>query len=131
MTELDSTKLLALRTLIPQAEVNPNTSASEAFQNQTLRPIIKFLNLHILSLIKHQLSAYGKDFVTIGEAKKIEKIRTFLDKNQKIRYNLCGLIMGLMTEREIDIYLQSSNEYNKRIIQMIEQRTIDHIDYFK
>lgn len=122
--------LLSLRPLIPQATIDDITSKNETFQNLTLRPIIKLLNDSILMTTKATLYQFNKNFGNLPFDKKLDGLRTFLEKNQKIRYNLCGMVAGFMTSAELETYFQTSSEYNKRILQMVEQRVVDHIEYF-
>ncbi|MFK8044265.1 MAG: glyoxalase [Crocinitomicaceae bacterium] len=124
-------QLIHLRPQIPQAETTEKTTEIESFQNQTLRPVIKFLNDNLLLAIKFNLYSFNKNFPSLPFEKKVSKLRTFLEKNQKIKAFLQGMILGLMTDEEAIKYFKNPSEYNKRIMQMIEQRTIDHIDFFK
>ncbi|MDX1350718.1 MAG: glyoxalase [Putridiphycobacter sp.] len=123
-------QLLAMRPIIPQATINDQTSANEIFQNQTLRPIIKLLNTTILSSIKNQLRQFNSQFGQLTREKKIDTLRTFIEKNQSIRHFLCGMVVGQMTTEELLTYLESTSGLNKRILQMIAQRAIDHLDFF-
>lgn len=122
--------ILALRPIISQAIVNDKSSENETFQNQSLRPIIKLSNDTILITIKSYLIQFNKTFENLTIEKKTTAIIAFLEKNQKIRLVLLGMTLGLMTSSELEVYFQNQSEYNKRIIQMIEQRAIDHIDFF-
>ena len=122
--------LLSLRPLIPQATIDDITSKNETFQNLTLRPIIKLLNDSILMTTKATLYQFNKNFGNLPFDKKLDGLRTFLEKNQKIRYNLCGMVAGFMTSAELETYFQTSSEYNKIILQMVEQRVVYHIEYF-
>ncbi|MFK8038717.1 MAG: hypothetical protein AB8B74_10540 [Crocinitomicaceae bacterium] len=117
--------LTELRPNIPQATTNVNTTPVETFQNQTLRPILKFLNFTILETVMHHMTRFNKNFDQLTEIKKREEVVTALNKNQHIRYTLLGQVQGFLTQEELSIFFNNASEYHKRINQMIEQRVLD------
>ncbi len=122
---------LSLRPTILNATTNEHTGDTESFQNKTLRPIIKLLNYSILLTVKNHIIIFKKNFLDFEEEEKILELKMFLKKNQKIRTFLCGMITGFMTSSELEKYYLEPSEYNKRLIQMIEQRVIDHLSFFE
>ncbi|MFZ4798369.1 MAG: hypothetical protein ACOYMA_12805, partial [Bacteroidia bacterium] len=88
----------------------------ESFQNNTLRPILKFQNEIIIAIIKHHLEA---TFLSKNKIDKIKIIENFIQKNSVIKNQLIGLTIALFTTIEFDYYLQNQTKINKRISQLI------------
>ena len=122
----DST-LINLR---PQLNLNTQHSKEmERFQNQTLRPILKFQNdATIKLLIRSQhfikIRAQYRE-VSIDKLKAF--INNFLTSNLAFRNTLIGSIIGFMTMDELEFYLDNTSEINKRIISMQAERFIDYL----
>ena len=91
----------------------------ETFQNQTLRPILKFQSDALIAWFKSQLQdADLPDF-------KLELdgfIKAKLQKDIPLRNALLGMVLGMMTEAEIKFYAENRNELNKRVLDMLHQR---------
>ncbi len=101
------------------------TSSIEQFQNDVLRPIIKYQHDWLftwaegLPLWKTLCSFNGKkeDFFI--------RINDYFSKQQDKKGIIIGSITGLMTVEELKIYQATEKEVNKRIIQMVVQRLTD------
>jgi len=94
----------------------------EAFQNRTLRPIIKMQHDSLL-----MLAASNSLFVALrGKAKTEEAYKTdvikFFKLQSALKNQLTGMIIGHFTMEEWKSYTENSTEINKRIIQMIGER---------
>lgn len=91
----------------------------ETFQNQTLRPVLKFQNDALIAWFKSQLQdAELPDF-------KLELdgfIKAKLQKDIPLRNVLLGMVLGMMTETELLFYAENRNELNKRVLDMLHQR---------
>jgi hypothetical protein len=116
-----------LKALRPQLfiENTESTSSIERFQNDSLRPIIKFQHEVIISLVtSHVLfnATLNSKGHRIGFQKKV---REFINGQTALKNQLIGLISGVMTSSEFDFYLKKHQEINKRITQMICQRVSD------
>jgi len=94
-----STELLSIR---PKIDVDSPTkqSPAEVFQNNTLRPILKYQHVITLRLLMN---------------------------NKGFRSQILGCIIGMMTIEEYDQYQSNAREYTKRIINMQIQRYADAI----
>lgn len=101
------------------------TSSIEQFQNEVLRPIIKFQHDWLMTWViglpqwKMLCSFNGKkdDFFI--------RINDYFSKQQDKKGIIIGAITGLMTVEELTIYQATEKEVNKRIIQMVVQRLTD------
>ena len=111
-----------LKELRPIIETeNKTTTEIERFQNEVLRPILKFQhaifeievssNPLLEKLLKQELTAERRRFLIKGIVSKIEV------KNQ-----LLGQITGLLTNSEYQFYYSKKKEMDKRIFAMILDR---------
>lgn len=98
----------------------------ELYQNNVLRPILKFQN----DLIKEYLFSHPQ---FIPQALKINKedpksrleiVSKFVKSNNGFKNKLYGMITGLMTVDEYQVYLRDVSEYNRRIIGMYIERVV-------
>lgn len=89
----------------------------EQFQNNVLRPILKFqhdlLVLHFIQQIKNQPNPIPQLDL---------RVKQTLQNNLTLRTFYIGLIVGLFTTDELMFYHQHTSEINKRIIQMLITR---------
>lgn len=113
-----------LKNLRPPVVTKQNTSnAIEKFQNEVLRPILKFQhvlfeievnnNPLIEKLLKQELTTERKRFLIKGIISKTEL------KNQ-----LLGQITGLLTNSEYLYYYSKKKEIDKRIFSMLIDRIL-------
>jgi hypothetical protein len=115
-------QILALRPEIPQAEITQGISEIERFQNNTLRPIIKFQHEIILVVFSTFVRKIHKDWGSISNEKKTVIVENVLSKNQQIKNQHTGIIGGLMSLEEFEFYQLNVSEINRRISQIIKQR---------
>lgn len=111
-------QILALRPNIITDETKVSLT-NEDFQNNTLRPILKFQNELILALVKNQIL----DLKLPNNAQEKQLfIQQIIQKNQVLKQQLIGLTIGLFTQLEMDFYLKNQTEINKRISQLMVKR---------
>ena len=111
--------LKALRPLIETE--NKTTTELERFQNEVLRPILKFQhsllemevanNPLIEKLLKQELTSERKRLLVKGIVTKTD-----------IKYQLLGQITGLLTNSEFQFYYSKKKEIDKRISAMLLDR---------
>jgi hypothetical protein len=106
--------------------INSNTSDLERFQNEVIRPIIKMQNNFLVVLFEDYLKNRKIEFYILKYEDQENKINTILTKDINFKNILLGSIVGHFDENEIKVYLKSTSELNKRIIQMIKQRLLDN-----
>jgi hypothetical protein len=117
-------ELIELRPLIPSALVD-DTKELEHFQNEVLRPIIKYQHVFIEMYFKA-----NEQFQELIKQKKSrlefqEKVKHFIGNQANIKHQLIGAILGLLTEKELVFYWKNASDLNKRIHQMVRQRVSD------
>jgi len=119
--------LLNIRPEIPTAVIDKNTSPEERFQNQTLRPIIKFQHPLLIAIFRQYTIRTKTKFSTLSDYQRITFIERTFQKDTKFKNELKGIIIGQMTVEEYQIYSQNTAAFNKRITAMLAQRLKDSI----
>jgi hypothetical protein len=107
--------------------INSNTSDLERFQNEVLRPIIKMQNNLLVALFNNYISNRKIEFNKLKSEVQENKINSILTKDINFKNILIGSILGHLNKNEIEIYLKSKSELNKRIIQIVKQRLQDNL----
>ena len=106
--------------------INSNTSDLERFQNEVIRPIIKMQNNFLVVFFEDYLKNRKIEFYILKYEDQENKINTILTKDINFKNILLGSIVGHFDDNEIKVYLKSTSELNKRIIQIIKQRLLDN-----
>ena len=96
-----------------------DSSASERFQNETLRPIAKLQNEMIIAYFLKDL---GNIDLPKGSRDRATMIEERLKKNLTLKNILVGMVVALFTEEEFVIYQEDISGMNKRIIILLVQR---------
>ncbi len=99
-----------------------NTSGEEQFQNQVLRPILKFQNELFIKLFLSNCKTYKINFTELNTEEKYEFIENIFKKDFKLRASFIGTIIALFTIEEFEKYSVNQQIFNKRIIQMLTER---------
>jgi hypothetical protein len=117
----NDSNLKALRPLIDTED--KTTTEIEKFQNEVLRPILKFqhslLEIEVLKnpliekLLKQELTSERKRLLVKGIIIKTE-----------IKYQLIGQITGFLTNTEYQFYYSNKKEIDKRIFAMLLDRIL-------
>ena len=102
--------------------ISENSSAEEKFQNQTLRPILKFQNDLFLEVFRNYATKQKGVFFTLNPDKKMQYIENVIQKDIKFRNSLKGIIIGLFTISEYKEYIQNSSNLNKRMMNLLIER---------
>ena len=123
--------LLNSRPIISSALVSSNMSNGERFQNETLRPIIKFQNDLFIAVFTNYIKKYKSIFYNLSLEKKMEYIENAIQKNIKFRNSLKGMIIGQFTVDEYEIYINSSSSLNKRMMNIVIERLKDRVQLFE
>ncbi len=114
--------ILALRPNIESINKGLNTKEIEVFQNEVLRPILKFQNKILLHSFINYARQYKGVFFKLSTQDQMDYIHQALHTNQRFRSNLAGLVTGLFTIEEYHYYSLNLSALNKRIISMVIQR---------
>lgn len=122
--------LLKLRPQISPKVVNESMRPSERFQNQTLRPVLKFQNLLLINAFGNYIKKHKNKFFELSLEKRLEYIENAIQRDTKFRNALKGMVIGLFTEEEYQIYIKDSSSLNKRMMNLVIKRLQDQIQLF-
>ena len=123
-------ELLAIRPVISSAKIYDNMSDGEAFQNNTLRPIIKMQHQLLLVVFKNYIAKRKNVFYELSLQKQLDYIENAIHKDMKFRNSVKGMIIGQFTIEEYSLYINNSSALNKRMMNIVKERLIDSIQVF-
>jgi len=129
--ETRTKSLLSIRPSLDHIK-NTDDPASEAyFQNEVLRPILKFQNDLFVQVLKNYFLKHKNSFYSFSLEKRLLYIENALQKDIKFRNVLKGIIIGQFTLEEYHSYRSKSAALNKRMMQMLIQRYQSQIQLFE
>ena len=106
-------------------------SDEERFQNQCLRPVIKFQNPLLLAAFRNYIRKHKNAYFEFDPDKRLEYIENAIQKDIKFRNSLKGMIIGQFTIEEYEVYITNSSALNKRMMNMVINRLKDQVQYFE
>jgi len=99
-----------------------------AFQNEVLRPILKFQNSIILAQFKQYLIKFKPSFNAYNGQVQRNYIQDVLKTDPRIKNSLIASVISVMTIEEYAMYCDHKSEYNKRIILLLTKRIQDQLE---
>ncbi|WP_298342695.1 glyoxalase [uncultured Algibacter sp.] len=124
-------KIKSIRPELPNAVIHDNMSVDERFQNLVLRPIIKFQNDLLIAVFKNYIKKHKSVFYDLSIEKRVDYIENAIQKDMKLRNAMKGMIIGMFTVEEYEIYIQNSSALNKRMMNITKQRLVSQIQIFE
>ena len=119
--------IIKLRAEIPSIENLGSTKVLEIFQNNILRPILKFQNDALVHVFLLDLRSKKIDLKTFNTKKRLLLIDTHLRTNSNLRQLLLGMVIALLSIDEMEFYNSVYKELNKRIFSMLKVRLKDQL----
>ncbi|WP_350288566.1 glyoxalase [uncultured Croceitalea sp.] len=119
--------LLRIRPEIKTTQINSDMRPEERFQNETLRPILKFQNPLILEMFRNYIRKHKSTFLELSLEKKLLYIENAIQRDIKFRNSLKGMVIGQFTIDEYNRYIQNSSALNKRMMNMVVERLKDQV----
>jgi hypothetical protein len=95
---------------------------AETFQNQTLRPILKWQHDIIIQLLKNN---FAELIMPIDKKEQVVFMTKYLNKNLVLKQQLIGICIGLFTENEMTFYLENQKTINSRLSQLVLKKALD------
>jgi hypothetical protein len=120
-------KLLLQRPQIPSSKVHENMSRDEYFQNAIIRPILKLQNELFIEVFRNYIRKHKNVFHYLSIPKKFQYIENSVQRDVKFRNNLKGMILGLLTLEEFEVYTENSSALNKRMMNLLIERLKDQV----
>ncbi len=117
--------LINQRPVISSAKIVEATSSFEAFQNQVIRPILKFQNDLLIEVFLSRIKTKNQDLSALSFTEKQEIIKAQFKTNTTLKQMLLGCVVGLLTTEELNYYNANTSNINKRIFSMLKERLFD------
>jgi hypothetical protein len=117
-----------LLNLRPELGLPAASGEIEQFQNETLRPILKFQNELLLRLCQHQFTKRKGVYFQLSAAKKLEYIEQQVIRDKNFKNLLFGVIIGHLTTEEYTFFQQNESAFRKRLTSLLLQRLQDQYE---
>ncbi|MEO6040086.1 MAG: glyoxalase [Saprospiraceae bacterium] len=112
--------LLALR---PDLQLDTRQSGpEEAFQNQTLRPILKMQHGLLAALFTGYIHKRKDIYFGLAKGARSAWVEHSIRTDLRFRNLLVGTVIGHFTEKELAFYLDNEAENLRRIVGLLVQR---------
>ena len=110
----------------PLLSLKKANSEEEIFQNEILRPILKFQHDLIITLAQEFLKSRNITWEKVKEKDPFQWLNINIKRDIPFKNQLIGMVIGQFSKNELDEYLTFQKEMNKRIINMMTERIISH-----
>ena len=115
-------QLKAIRPNITSISEENSISAAERFQNQSLRPILKFQNDLLVDLFRQYIKKRKNKYLELIPEKRKEYIAQHIRQDLKFKNLLLGTIIGQFTLEELKVFQLEEKELIRRTTNLIIQR---------
>ncbi len=112
-------------------QIFETSTLEERFQNQTIRPILKFQNDLFVEVFKNYATKQKSVFFTLSPEKKMNYIENAIQRDIKFRNSLKGIVIGMFTISEYKEYIQNSSNINKRMMNLLIERLKSQVQLFE
>ncbi|MGV8814229.1 MAG: glyoxalase [Gelidibacter sp.] len=123
--------LLRIRPALSNARIYDAMSSEERFQNTILRPILMLQNDLLIEVFKNYIAKHKNVFYGLSLPKQLDYIENVIHKDMKFRNSIKGMIIGQFTVEEYVIYIEYLSALNKRMMNLVRERFISHIQLFE
>jgi hypothetical protein len=113
----------AVHTLRSQIQYEAiQTNPHQIFQDNTLRPILKFQHQILLLIFNEFIEKNAFNFQSLNVDQRNNTIEQIIKQNPSFQTLLKGIVIALFDTQEIEYWSQHKSEINKRIIQLAIKR---------
>ena len=123
-------QLKSMRPEFSTSLINDSMTEEERFQNLVLRPVIKLQHGLLMEVFRNYIIKHKNVFYDLSVEKRIAYIENAIHKNMKFRNSIKGMIIGLFTIEEYKLYTKNSSALNKRMMNIVKERYLTHIQLF-
>ena len=120
-------QVVNLRPVITKINSELVKSDQEKFQNEILRPIIKFQHELIIKIFNSYLQTKNINLTSMSQDNRIAKITSIFQNDRSLIIELKCIVIAYFTTSEYEIYTLMKSEINKRLIQIIRERILSVI----
>lgn len=122
MNDTDISRL-ALR---PTLNFAPAAAPEEAFQNNSLRPIMKLQHELLVTAFRLYLEKRKVKMEQIAVKQRFAKIKELVTRDNRLRGLLFGITVGQFTAEEMQYYVQFEGSINRRITNLLVERLLSN-----
>lgn len=101
---------------------HPQTGPDEAFQNKTLRPILKMQHPILLAAFQHYTDKRHQALLNLPSELRGPWITECLRTDARLRNILTGMIIGQFTTAEFQEFTENKSEKMRRLLNLLSQR---------
>lgn len=121
-----------IQSIRPDLDLDGSQSTpAEQFQNQTLRPILKFQHELLVAAFRAYIDKRHGVFFQMSAKDRVEWIKHSVQKDQSLRNTLTGMVIGHFSLEEWGSFQTNEAEHSRRLIQMLIQRLQSAVESFK
>ena len=120
-------QVVNLRQIITTINSELVKSDQEKFQNEVIRPIIKFQHELIVKIFNSYLQIKNIDLASMSPENRIAKITSVFQNDRSLIIELKCIVVAYFTTSEYERYTSMKSEVNKRIIQIMRERILSVI----
>ncbi len=106
------------------------TSTFETFQNETLRPILKFQNELLVEIIKYYIEKRKGAYHQLSLKERTPYLEHAIRQDFRFKSLLQGVIIGHFTNEEFLIYIENEAELGRKMTDLLVQRVVSQIEIF-
>ena len=103
----------------------PTDSPEEAFQNDTLRPILKQQDGLLRTVFTHYLSKRKVKPAQLSAQARREKVKELVTRDNRLRGLLFGMVVGHFSPEEVAYYVGNEAGVNRRLTNLLVERLDD------
>jgi hypothetical protein len=124
--------LSVVKSILPIVNYDKSLDSNEieSFQNEVIRPILKFQNQLLNVLVLERITNLNARFNLLSNEEKEAFILSNVKKDIALRNQLIGIVLAFFTLEEFQVFSLYNKELSKRIVEMIVQRVLDQYKYF-
>ena len=82
-------------------------------------------------VFKNYIVKHKSVFYDLSIEKRMDYIENTIQKDMKLRNSMKGMIIGHFTVEEYLIYIENSSALNKRMMRIVKERLLSHIQLFE
>ena len=106
------------------------TSTLETFQNETLRPILKFQNDLLLDLLHHYIAKRKGAYHQLSLKERPKYLEHAIRQDLRFKSLLQGIVIGHFTNEEFAAYIENEAELGRRMTDLLVQRIVSQVELF-
>ena len=106
------------------------TAGLETFQNETLRPILKFQNDLFIDLFHHYIAKRKGAYHQLSLKERPKYLEHAIRQDLRFKSMLQGVVIGHFTNEEFAAYIENEAELGRRMTDLLVQRIVSQVELF-